>query len=106
MNLEINKNNNYEPFKDGVSINIATDESINSIDSGIVVFMGEKEGYGNTLIIQQSNGVDVWYGNMETFNVNLYDYVSKGLSLGTSSNNLYLVFQKNEEFLDYKEFIK
>lgn len=36
-----------------------------TLESGIVVFMGEKEGYGKTIIIEQINGIDVWYSNIE-----------------------------------------
>ena len=80
-------------------------ESINLIDSGIVVYVGEKEGYGNTVIVQQSNGIDVWYGNVDNVDVNLYDYLIKNTIIGTSKDSLYLVFQKNGEYLDYKNYI-
>ena len=46
------------------------------LQSGMVVFVGEKEGYGNTIIVQQVDGVDVWYSNI-TSNVKLYDYIEK-----------------------------
>ncbi len=46
-------------------------------ESGIVVYIGEKENYKQTVIVQQMNGVDVWYGNIKQANVKLYDYVEK-----------------------------
>ncbi len=97
---------NYEDYFDGVSLSMTLGDTVSLLDSGIVVFLGEKENYGNTLIVQQSNGVDVWYGNIENVSVNLYDYVNKGTSIGSSREELYLVFQKNGEFLDYKNYIK
>ena len=76
------------------------------LESGIVVYIGEKKDYGNTVIIQQVDGVDAWYSNVDT-NISLYDYVEKGTLLGNSKdNNLYLYFQKNGEFIDYKDYIK
>ena len=37
----------------------------------------------------------------------LYDYVEKGKLLGeTKDNNLYLVYQKDGQYLDYKEYIE
>ena len=57
-------------------------------ESGIVTFIGEKEGYNNTIIIQQSNGYYAWYGNVQE-KVKLYDYVEQGEILGTSKDNFY-----------------
>ena len=95
----------YSTYLNGVKVEMNYGDSINLIDSGIVVYIGEKEGYGKTLIVQQSNGVDVWYGNVENISVNLYDYVNKNAIIATSKDELYLVFQKNGEFLDYKDYI-
>ncbi len=95
----------YTPYLDGVKLSTAEGESVSLIDSGIVVFIGNKERYGKTLIVQQSNGVDVWYGNLDNINVNIYDYVNKNTIIGESKGELYLVFQKNGEFLDYKNYI-
>ena len=79
---------------------------IPSIESGIVVFIGEKENYGNTIIIQGVDGVDIWYGNTDNTNVKLYDYVEKGSMIAmTKTEDLYLVFQKDGKFLDYKKYI-
>ena len=105
VNDEGIKYKNYSPYLDGVKINTSMGESINLIDSGIVVYVGEKEGYGNTVIVQQSNGIDVWYGNVDNVDVNLYDYLIKNTIIGTSKDSLYLVFQKNGEYLDYKNYI-
>lgn len=92
-------------YKDGVSLSVAKSYLVPVLNDGIVVFSGEKDGYGKVVIVQQSDGVDVWYGNIENLNVKLYDYVSKGEFLGEVHSNLYLVFQKDGKFLDYKEFI-
>ena len=74
--------------------------------SGLVVFIGEKEGYGKSVVVQQSNGIDVTYGGVEEVNIKVYDYVSEGVSLGTAHKELYLVFEKDGESVDYKEYIK
>ena len=105
VNDESIKYKNYTPYLNGVKVDISLGESISLIDSGIVVYSGYKEGYGNTVIVQQSNGVDVWYGNIDNVSVNLYDYLTKNTIIGTSNDSLYLVFQKNGEYLDYKNYI-
>ena len=49
----------------------------------------------------------MWYGNLGNINVNLYDYVEKGALLGeVKDTNLYLVYQKDGKYVDYKEYIE
>lgn len=93
-------------YKDGVVLSVSTNYLVPIIESGIVVFIGEKENYGNTIIIQQINGVDTWYGNVTISDIKMYDYVSKGSLLGeVTGNKLYLVFQKEGKYLNYKDYI-
>lgn len=93
-------------YKDGGALKVGNQYMVPLLESGIVVFMGEKEGYGQTVIVQQVNGIDVWYGNVDPVNVKMYDYVEKGEMIGqTLTDQLYLVFQKEGKFLDYKEYI-
>lgn len=93
-------------YKDGVLLNVNTNYLVPVIESGIVVFIGDKENYGKTIIIQQINGIDVWYGNVSIGDIKMYDYVEKGSLLGeVLDNKLYLVFQKEGKFLDYKDYI-
>lgn len=107
VNFESNLDfNTAKEYKDGICLTLSIDSSIPLLESGIVVYIGEKENYNNTIIVQQSNGIDVWYGNINNTDVNLYDYIEKGKTIGTSKEELYIVFQKDGEFLDYKEIIK
>lgn len=92
-------------YKDGVALTVDYQYLIPSLDSGIVIFVGEKEGYGKTVIVQQENGVDVWYSNVNEINVKLYDYIKKGSLIGSVDKTLYLVFIKNGDIVDYKEYI-
>jgi len=92
-------------YKSGVKLVVDNNYLVPIIESGIVVYMGEKEGYGYTIIVQQVDGVDAWYTNVNS-NIKLYDYVEKGSLLGeVLDNSLYLYFQKNGEFIDYKAYI-
>lgn len=93
-------------YKDGVSLTVDNNYLVPVLESGIIVFIGEKENYGNTIIVQQINGVDVWYGNVKNSDINIYDYIEKGALLGeVIDNKLYLVFQKEGKYLDYKEYL-
>ncbi len=93
-------------YKDGVKLTVSKNYMVPYLESGIVVFIGEKEGYGNTVIVEQVNGIAVWYCDVDSSNVKMYDYVEKGNLLGeVKNNNLYLVFQKEDKYLDYTKYI-
>lgn len=93
-------------YKDGVELKVTDNYVIPVIKSGIVVFAGEKEGYGNTVIIQQGDGTEVWYGNIKDIKVEMYDYLKTGDILGeTNGSKMYLVFTKDGKRLDYKKYI-
>ena len=95
-----------ESYKDGVALTVSNKYMVPILESGIVVFIGPKESYGNTVIVEQINGIDVSYGNVSISNIKLYDYVEKGKLLGeVNENKLYLVFQKDGQKLDYKKYI-
>ena len=98
--------NSQEKYLDGVKLSIDSNYLVPINESGIVVFIGEKEGYGNTVIIQRIDGIDEWYGNIENVNVKLYDYVKEGELLGEANNNLYLVYKKDGNILNYEEYLK
>lgn len=95
-----------EPYQNGVKLKVSNNYMVPTLESGIVVFIGEKEKLGNTIIIEQVDGVDTYYANVNINNIKLYDYIEKGELLGeVKGSNLYLVFQKNGEYLDYKKYI-
>ena len=106
VNSEVISNYNAIDYMDGAKLIVDENYNINLLESGIVVFIGEKEGYGNTVIIQRIDGIDEWYGNIENVNVKLYDYVSEGELLGEVSDNLYLVYKKDGNILNYEEYLK
>ena len=96
---------NIEPFKNGVKLTVDMNEAISVIASGIVVFIGEKEDLGNTIIIQGNDGVDIWYSNITESDIKVYDYVEAGNILGSSnSENIYITINKDGEFINYEEY--
>lgn len=93
-----------ENYQNGFLLNVKENYLIPVIESGIVVFMGDKDGYGNTIIVQGIDGIDYWYGNVQNANIKIYDYVSASTLLGTAlGSKMYIVFQKDGEYLDYDE---
>lgn len=77
------------------------------LESGVVVFLGEKEGFGKTMIVQGIDGVDIWYSNLENYNVSMYDYVEKGNIVGEfHEQKALLTFMENGEYIGYEKYIQ
>ena len=95
-----------EPYYDGVRLKVSSGSVVESLLSGIIVSIGETEHYGNTIVVEQVDGVSVWYGNVDVSDVKLYDYVEKGQILGMSrSKDLYLVLMKDGAYLNYQDYV-
>ncbi len=94
-----------ENYLEGEVLTIQEKSPISNINGGMVVFVGEKEGYGNTVIIQGNDSYDIWYGNLTNISVKLYDYLEKETILGETKNNkLYLVIKKDNNFIKYEKY--
>lgn len=94
-------------YNKGVKLTLRDNYPIPIIKDGIVIFVGNKEKLGKTVIIQGSDGIDIWYSNLSNTNIKLYDYVEKNTIVGEAKNNeLYMKFQKNGVEIDYKEILK
>lgn len=93
-------------YLDGVKLTVSKNYLAPVLESGMVVYIGEKEKYGNTVIIQQIDGIDVWYSNINASNVKLYDFVEKGSFIGeVKDTNLYLVYKKSGKVLNYEDYL-
>lgn len=102
--LEYSSIDNYE---NGYSLTVKNNYLVPVLSSGIVVFIGEKEGLGNTVIVQGIDEIDYWYSNIDNISNKLYDYVSKGEYLATTNkDNLILTFKKGSEYLDFNEVME
>lgn len=92
-------------YHDGSKLLVNSNSLVNNLKSGIVVFIGEKENYGNTVIVQGIDGADIWYGNLTNVSVKLYDYLEKETVIGeVNGEELYIVIKKDNEFIDYEEY--
>ncbi len=97
---------NASLYHEGVMLLVSDNYLVPALESGIVVFIGNKDNYGETIIVQQVNGIDVWYSNIETNSYKMYDYIEKGMLIGeTIGDNIYLVFEREGEYLDYNQYI-
>ncbi len=107
----VNKNNildytETKEYKDGVLLSVSDKYPVKMLESGLIVFVGNREGI-NSVIVQQSNGIDVIYGNIDAKDIKVYDYIEKGTIIGeTIENELYLAFYKDRKVLSYEPYIK
>ena len=91
----------------GLKLTLKDGYAIPTIKGGIVTFVGNKKDLGKTVIINQTDGIDVWYSNLSNTNLKLYDYVEDNSIVGEAKNNtLYLTFQKNGVEIEYKDILK
>ena len=98
--------NSIEEIDEGVKLNVNMNDVITSFESGIVVFNGIKDNLGNTLIIEQIDGNEAWYINVDTSNIDIYDYIEKGNIIGNClSDNFTIYFKNKGEIVDYKKYI-
>lgn len=97
---------NKEKYLNGVKLNVGKNYNMKSLCGGIVVYIGNKEGLDNTVIIQGTDGVDYWYSNLDNLSVKLYDYIEKDILIGnTKDEYIYLTFLKDGKYLDYEKYI-
>ena len=97
------ENNRKERYKDGIKYIVNKGANVNIKDSGIVTYIGNKDGYNNTVIIQQSNGYYAWYGNIKE-EVKLYDYIESGSKIGeTLTNEYYYILLKDNKPVNLNE---
>lgn len=99
--------NSSIPYYDGVMLEVGYNYLIPNIDKGVVVYIGKKDKYGNVVIVENGDGVNIWYGNVCNTNVGLYDHLNNGDLIGESCDNyLYLLYNKDNVFIDYEDFLR
>lgn len=90
----------------GVQLTVTASQTIPVFESGVIVFAGTKNELGSTIIVEQIDGNESWYVNVDTENVKIYDYVEKGNILTTvKGTTLKMLFKDDGEIIDYKKYI-
>lgn len=93
-------------YEDGVSLTVGYNYLIPNMEEGIVVYLGKKDKYGNVVMIENKDGIDIWYGNVCNVTVKLYDTVKVGSYLGESCDDIiYLVYSNKNKYLDYHDYL-
>lgn len=95
-----------DKYKDGVLLKVDNNYIVPAINSGIVIYIGKKEEYGMTIIIEDEDEIDYWYSNINIGNIKMYEYISKGDFLGeVIGNNLIMKIEKKGKILDYNQYV-
>lgn len=99
-----------EPFskdRQGIMVETGRDSFVESIDDGIVIDVGVKDEIGKTVVVQHSDGSETWYGNLDSINVKLYDFVKSRTQLGKVTNTgdgqagtFYFAIKEGDSFID------
>ena len=97
---------NITSYEEGAKLEVNEKYLVPNLEKGIVVFIGNKDKYNNTIIIENEDGIDTWYGNICNTTLKLYDNIETSKYIGESCNNyIYLIFKKGNKVLDYKNYI-
>ena len=100
------KYNYIQDYFDGCELSVDTDYLVPVLSDGVVTYIGEKENYGNVIIVTTNDDVNIWYGNMSTFNFKLYDTIKKGEIIGqVLGDSLYIVVSSGNNYLDYHKYL-
>ena len=84
---------------------VPSNYTLQSIKSGIVIEVKKDNKYKNIVKIQDKSGVNITYKNLSEVEVKLYDYVEKGEILGSTSDKLYINFEKDGKYLSYEKYL-
>jgi len=101
----------FEPTNAKMVVNTGMDGQVTVGETGWVTFVGEKPGFGNTVIVRLSKGREIWYGNLEQVQVALHDWLQPGQVVGTArqvndtSRYLYVAVRQGEQFINPLEVI-
>lgn len=94
-----------EKIDDSYKIFVGNDFVVDFLKSGIIVYNGDKDNLGNTVIVQGNDGVDIWYSNVSMSEYSLYDYVREGEILGNSvEENIFITIMKDGKALNYEDY--
>jgi stage IV sporulation protein FA len=97
----------FEDNGKGIMLETVGNTAVEAVEQGYVHFIGKKDDLEKTVIIQHPDGNESWYGQLESIDVNMYDYVKKGAKLGTvtaaengKSGTFYFALNQGGDFVN------
>lgn len=71
---------------EGIDIGVPVNTPVKSVKDGIVTFVGQNGGYGNTVIIKHKDGFKTLYAHLSSYNVFRNQSVTSGQTIANSGN--------------------
>ncbi len=97
---------NKEKYLNGYKLTVTDNYLVPVIKSGVVVFIGEKEEYGDVITIEGEDNTTITYGNIKNSDTKLYNYLNTGEFLGEANGDyIYLIIQKEGEYQDIETYL-
>ena len=97
---------NKEKYLDGYKLSVTNDYLVPVMNSGVVVFLGEKDNYGKVVVIEGEDGTTITYGNIKNTDLKLYEYIASGKYLGEADGDyIYITILKDGEYLDIETYL-
>ncbi|WAA10248.1 M23 family metallopeptidase [Fervidibacillus albus] len=97
----------------GVTFQTNKNVQVTAVQDGIVIFAGEKEEMGKTVVIQHPDTTETWYGKLGDIYVRTYDSIKTGDAIGIVSSSqtketgeFYFAVKKDEIFIDPIQVIR
>ena len=95
-----------ENYLDGANLTVSKNYLVPAINSGVVVYIGEKENIGKVIVVEQTDKTTITYGNILNTSLKLYDYIEKGSFVGeVNETTLYLSIVKDNSYLDITSYL-
>ncbi len=98
-----------ESFKkngEGILVETEANKNVTTINAGVVIFAGEDEVHGKTVVVQQKD-MNVWYGNLSDIEVTLYQHLDQNVAVGKvspgtngNSGEYYFAIEKDQKYVD------
>ncbi|XTP56909.1 M23 family metallopeptidase [Niallia sp. Krafla_26] len=90
-----------------ITIETGKGAEVEAMIGGLVIEVGEKEGFGQTVVIQHPDKTKSWYGNLSAVDVTLYQYIEKGTVVGKATDyedgtkgSFYFAIKEGDDFVD------
>lgn len=82
-------------FNSGIAFAIPTAQAVRPVESGTVAFAGDREGYGQLVVVNHAQGLQTRYANLSDISVTVGQTVTANTSLGSvgGSEPTYLYFE-------------
>jgi stage IV sporulation protein FA len=95
----------FDSKRKGVVLRTQAQAEVVAATEGWVIFAGQKEGLGNTVIIQHANGMETWYGWLQNLHIQEKDWVKSGQPLGQVAQTkkeflIYFALKRGDHFVD------